>query len=431
MIVLATYITTTILYFAFFYIFFNKDIRKHTYKQNLCVLVAAVLLCVDAFGDIHLQRAIGPFPLYLLVVLCAMYGIFQISVKEMIPFGIGEWLILSNIENVFYVLTQKLQLNPQLRFCMTDIVISVLLWFLYWMLKKKDYLYYLQLPAKAWYLLDGVLFIFTFIMEFFGYIVAMETINIKMCVFGRKMVVVAEFLILILLYLIIFYFNKMNHYRMQQEIMEQYNAQQQNYYLELLDREKQTKIFRHDIVNDLLELNHYYKQGKYEQLEQYLGEMLRDIDAIGQNYYDLGNDIINTLVNYYLLPLKEKYTICVKGLAQECLSIEQRDLCIIVGNLVKNAAEAVRTQEVGYINFEVETGKDSLAIIVQNSFEGNILYDREGNVISTKDDSEEHGYGLKSVYMAVQKNKGVYSAVVENDKYMVEVYLPMTVHGEI
>lgn len=305
------------------------------------MIVAIVLLCVDAFKDIHLQSAIGPFPLYLLVVLCVMYGIFQISVKEMIPFGIGEWLILSNIENVFYVLTQKLQLNSQLRFCMTDIVISVLLWFLYWMLKKKDYLYYLQLPAKAWYMLDGVLFIFTFITEFFGYIVAMETINIKMCVFGRKMVVVAEFLILILLYLIIFYFNKMNHYRMQQEIMEQYNEQQQKYYLELLDREKQTKIFRHDIVNDLLELNHYYKQGKYEQLEQYLGEMLRDIDAIGQNYYDLGN------------------------------------------------------------------------------------------VISTKEDSEEHGYGLKSVYMAVQKNKGVYSAVVENDKYMVEVYLPMTVHGEI
>ena len=431
MIVLTTYITTIISYFSFFYIFFNKGIRKNIYKRNISVVVAAAVLCVDAFCDIHLQSAVGPFPFYIFVVFCILYGIFQVSVIEIIPLGIGQWLILSNIENVFSILLQKLEINKQLRFCMTDIIISMLLWFLYWILKRKNYLYYLQLPSKAWWLLDGVLFILTFVMEFFGYIVAMETINVKMCIFGRKIVVVAEFLILVLLYLIIFYFNKMNHYRVQQEIVEKYNEQQQKYYLELLEREKKTKIFRHDIVNDLLELDHYCKRGKYEQLQQYLAGMLQDINSISQNYYDLGNDIINTIVNFYLHPLEGRYAISVKGLAKENLGVVQRDLCIIVGNLVKNAVDAVQIQKEGYINFEVETGKDSLAIIVQNSFVGNIMHDKEGNVISTKDDGENHGYGLKSVYIAVQKYKGLCSATAENGEYKVEIYLPITVDGEI
>ncbi len=431
MIVLTTYLTTSISYFSFFYIFFNKCMRKNIYKRDISVIVAVAILCIDAFCDIHLQSTLGPFPLYICVVLGMLYGLFQVSVIEIIPLGIGQWLILSNIENVFRILLQKLEINDQLRFCITDIVISMLLWFLYWILKRKNYLYYLQLPSKAWWLLDAVMFILTFVMEFFGYIVAMETINVRMCIFGRKIVVVAEFMILLLLYLIIFYFNKMNHYRMQQEIMEKYNEQQQKYYLELLEREKKTKIFRHDMVNDLLELDHYCKRGKYEQLEQYLDGMLQDINLISQNYYDLGNDVINTIVNCYLSPLKERYAISVKGLAKENLGIAQRDLCIIVGNLVKNAVDAVRTQDTGYINFEVETGKDNLAIVVQNSFVGNIMYDKEGNVISTKEDNGNHGYGLKSVYIAVQKYKGLYCATGEDGEYKVEIYLPITVDGEI
>ena len=60
-----------------------------------------------------------------------------------------------------------------------------------------------------------------------------------------------------------------------------------------------------------------------------------------------------------------------------------------------------------------------------------VMYDKEGNVISTKENNGNHGYGLKSVYIAVQKYKGLYCATGEDGEYKVEIYLPITVDGEI
>ena len=69
--------------------------------------------------------------------------------------------------------------------------------------------------------------------------------------------------------------------------------------------------------------------------------MLSDISSISKYDYDVGKEIVNTILNYYLLPIKDKCKIDVKGYISDSLDIARRDLCILVSNLVKNAVEAV------------------------------------------------------------------------------------------
>lgn len=74
---------------------------------------------------------------------------------------------------------------------------------------------------------------------------------------------------------------------------------------------------------------------KYDKLEHYLENTLGAVYEIHNNYYNVGNDIVNTVLNYYLLPLKESHTISVQGYISGKISMDERELCILVSNMVK------------------------------------------------------------------------------------------------
>ena len=80
-------------------------------------------------------------------------------------------------------------------------------------------------------------------------------------------------------------------------------------------------------------------------MNAYLSEMLGEISEISKRQYDVGNDIVNTIINYYFLPIRENCNIKVKGYMWEEQEVSQRDLCIIVSNLVKNATESVENMQ--------------------------------------------------------------------------------------
>ncbi len=51
-------------------------------------------------------------------------------------------------------------------------------------------------------------------------------------------------------------------------ILEQYNEQQEEYYRNMLERETSTKQFRHDIINNLMQLQSFSKAGAYNKLNK-------------------------------------------------------------------------------------------------------------------------------------------------------------------
>ena len=170
----------------------------------------------------------------------------------------------------------------------------------------------------------------------------------------------------------------------------------------------------------------YCAKGEYDKLHLYLKEMLGSISEISKRQYDVGNDIVNTIINYYFLPIRDNSRILVKGYMQEEQAVSQRDLCILVSNLVKNAVEATaKIQEISReIIFEVQQGEKFLNIHLEISMEGQIKM-KNGLPVTTKEDKKNHGLGLINVMDIIKNNDGSYRCTIEHHRYIVDIFLKM------
>ncbi|MGN0154500.1 MAG: sensor histidine kinase, partial [Lachnospiraceae bacterium] len=322
--------------------------------------------------------------------------------------AIGQWLILCMLELTIYLVLKPSGLNNSVLENMIMLVISAILWLYYFVIGKRLEQTLFQLPIKIWYLLDCIMLILTAMMEFFSYVIVEELPEGRVTGAGELLVISGGSLICILLLAMIYYYNRTQNFRLQKELAEIQNEQQREYFQQLLKKEEETRCFRHDIINDLLELQNYCEQQEYDKLKLYLKDTLGIVEDISKSSYDVGNDIINTVINYYLSPIKEKYDVEVDGYIDENILIEQRDLCIVSANLVKNAVEAVKKLESGEIRIRVSKGERYFSIKVENDFEGNLTWGKNGLPVTTKEIKNNHGIGLRNVNEVIRKYDGRY-----------------------
>lgn len=203
---------------------------------------------------------------------------------------------------------------------------------------------------------------------------------------------------------------------------KQKNAMQKEYYEKLLEKERETRAFRHDIMNDLLEIRYFCYNKDFEKATDYLDNMLGNLQHIYNLTYDVGNDTINVILNYYLNSLSDKYKVIVEGHI-DGLSINQRDLSIVVSNIVENAVEALEKYESGELYFSVLEGNRYIRICVENDFDGVLGKEKNGIIQTSKNDKQLHGYGLKNAKKIVEKYNGNYCVNICNHKYVVTIDL--------
>lgn len=104
--------------------------------------------------------------------------------------------------------------------------------------------------------------------------------------------------------------------------------------------------------------------------------------------------------------------------------ISDYDLCTIFYNILKNAVEGCEKIETDKrsIDVEVSNSGEQLLIKVEND---TILKDKsiDGNLVTTKKDIKNHGFGIKSVSAVVKKYNGLYSNKIENGKFIAFIAL--------
>lgn len=111
--------------------------------------------------------------------------------------------------------------------------------------------------------------------------------------------------------------------------------------------------------------------------------------------------------------------------------ISATDVGIILNNLLDNALEAVAviTEKERYIKLTGERKESFFLIRAENSFDGKILKDKDGSIVSKKKheaDGDLHGIGLKSVMSIADKYLGAMDVSVEDKVFMVKVMLQST-----
>lgn len=173
-----------------------------------------------------------------------------------------------------------------------------------------------------------------------------------------------------------------------------------------LSREKSRLL--HDIKNHLLIIEGLLKYGLSEKALVYIQE-LRNSELESKPWMQSDNVIVNALMNEKINLAKSKgIKVQLKTSDLKDSFINDRDWCVILGNLLDNAIEACEKVEgKKEIIVKIDDVAYGTIINIRNSYCGDIP-DMEGEVPTAKADKEEHGIGNQNVKLAAKK----YGAII-------------------
>ena len=178
-----------------------------------------------------------------------------------------------------------------------------------------------------------------------------------------------------------------------------------SYYEELLKREEDTRKYRHDMKNHLLCLQGYLGHDEYEDAKMYIEKLQYGIKFLQKKVYYSGNRTIDVVINNYLGQLSDDVEKRITVQCEKQIQIEDIDLCVIVGNVIQNAVEALQRIQVRdkWIEVSIIQGVENFEVYVANCNEEQYI---EKGERTSKKDKRNHGFGLQNVEEVVQKYSG-------------------------
>lgn len=183
---------------------------------------------------------------------------------------------------------------------------------------------------------------------------------------------------------------------------------------------------RHDMKNQLIYLLERCEKKEYNELEQFLEQLIEKAPYDSMAIAQTDNLVVDALVNYkYTVAKRFGIEFTVKFDIPMRLPFENADMCIILGNALDNALEAnIRTNiKQRYIKLNMRMDIHNLAIVVENSFNGQINTDKRGKILTVKANKIDHGFGLDSIQEAVNKYHGFMKTSYTENVFVLEIVL--------
>lgn len=184
------------------------------------------------------------------------------------------------------------------------------------------------------------------------------------------------------------------------------------------------RSWRHDYHNHLQVMKAQMAAGQTEEVRQYLDELEQSLDSV-DTYVKSGNLMADAILNSKLtLAEQRKIRVSCKAVLPEVLSVEDVDLCVLLGNLLDNALEAcdVIPQEQRFLRVYMVVNRSQLYVSIQNSAKEELNFD-ERNYISQK--RGNHGLGMKRVKALTEKYEGYLTLANEPGIFAAELTLPL------
>lgn len=209
------------------------------------------------------------------------------------------------------------------------------------------------------------------------------------------------------------------------EIERNWNKMSINNYQLLLEKEEDTRRYRHDLNNHLICLRELAQSQKLYLINNYIDIMQGQMNVIQHKCYNIGNEVLNAILNYYLPMVANDVKITVTGCCSENLGINNMDLCTIFSNLIQNAVEGLcfdGTDE-KYLMVHINQGNDYIKVIIRNSIYPEQKDQKVAVFKSKKSDSKNHGIGLRNVKETVKKNHGQFQITIEDNEVVSQVIL--------
>lgn len=198
---------------------------------------------------------------------------------------------------------------------------------------------------------------------------------------------------------------KYRHYKVgRQKMMNEYYKSQQEYFEIYKARQEQTRQFYHDFKNHLLIMQQI--QNPIE-LREYVSELISKMSSISGGYFT-GNQTFDYILNSKSeLIIKNGIKLSLEGKLPSEFELKPYSACTLFGNALDNAIEATMQlkEEKRFISMYLSELQGFVKVNIKNSFKGELLTN-ENQLMTSKKDSDVHGYGMMNMKQEVIKYQG-------------------------
>ena len=180
----------------------------------------------------------------------------------------------------------------------------------------------------------------------------------------------------------------------------------------------------HDLKHQITGLR---AESDEEKRKKWIDSMEKEIAAF-ENISRTGNQVLDTILAAKIFHCRKNHiqiTCVADGKLLDHMHVT--DICSIFGNALDNAIEHViliSDPEKRLIHLTVSAQKGFVFIKIENYCEAEISQNEENLIITTKKDSKNHGFGLKSIRTAVEKYDGSVVFGVQQNWFELKILLP-------
>ncbi len=185
----------------------------------------------------------------------------------------------------------------------------------------------------------------------------------------------------------------------------------------------QMKSIRHDFNHHISCLHGMLEQGKHESAKVYANELVYDAEQFNVAFSSEYPGISGLLSSKYQTMRSQNIEFVWSVDLPTNMSIKLIDLSIVLGNSIDNAIEAVSklNDNERLIELGIYSEIEYLVIKIKNKYLADSISSR---LLTTKEDEENHGYGLNNIKFIVNKYDGIIKINTDENVFSVNIALP-------
>lgn len=208
--------------------------------------------------------------------------------------------------------------------------------------------------------------------------------------------------------------------RQRQMIALQSRSQQaQEQYRQAQESLRNVSAFLHEWKNHVAVLWTLTQKQDLDAIHDYLSHLDGQLEQLSPKVH-AANPTVNTILQRVAAQTQELgIAFRVSALLPESLSIDEGDLCGFLFNLLDNALEAAAKVPHGEIICSLQIRQQYLSIRCENTYDGTVHTDSAGNLLTTKDDPAEHGFGLMKMRSIAEKYGSVLDVSYDKNRFTV------------
>lgn len=314
---------------------------------------------------------------------------------------------------------------------MDDIVllIAICLYFveevyIYWVLYKKKICIPFQAAEKF-----GLFFVTIFVWVVYGFMLTAQEEPFRNLQSGFLVLFILMLMVMYGTFMIAMVKNKTSAYFQQLEkFQKEWMEHELAHFKEYKKSQEETGRFRHDVMNNLTCVSALLQDGKKEEAEQYLSDMLGEIRAFSPKVVT-GDEMLDCIISVKWERMEEEgIGFEVDGVLDRGLNWEPIDICTVFSNALDNAIEACqKVSGEKAILLSLKRTKNFYYIEMKNSVNKeliNINEVRNGKLFTTKKDKDIHGFGLESIRKILQNHNGELELDTEEGYFVLRIIIP-------